>query len=202
MGLSIAANVRECTSWFEIEDSSPWWATLRPANEPIRPDAKRPVLRRGCLNATSSTAAPRPVAHPAVAGLDEEVPFQLATLAQALNESRWMLELEDDFDGDGSPGYAEATWERAARFLIDSAKFALELGFNMPVPKVQNGPEGTLDLFWETSTAKLLLNIPIEVEAQGQYYGYRTDGSETRGSFDISHPQPWLLLWTAEQVRK
>ncbi len=206
MSLSIAANVRKCTSFFEYTEEPSWWITLPSDNASRQSQIKRPTSRRE--DATTRIILVLPSADvrspqlPRVTGLDEELPMELKGLTEALNESRWMLALHNNWDDEGSPGYAEATWERAARFLIDSAKFVQELGLVFAIPKVQNGPEGTIDLYWETPHAKLLLNIPVELESPANYYGHRMDGSETRGSLNTSHIEPWLLLWAAQPTRK
>ncbi len=201
MSNSLPANVRARTCFFETLDTSPWMANWPSRQDLTRLSIKRPVGRTASTSAHYVTEVPVP-ARPHVSGLEEELSFELAPLADALNQSRWMLDLEDDWDGEDSAGYAEATWERAARYVIDSAKFVHELGLNMPIPKVQNGPEGTIDLFWETLSAKLLLNIPIEIEKPAQFYGHKSDGSEIRGPVDTAQIQPWLMLWTAEPTHK
>lgn len=206
MSLSIAANVRECTSFFEYTEQTPWWITLSPNNHLRQSQIKRPVSRRkdpaSHIILISLDTNARPEALPRVVGLNEELPAELKVLADVLNQSRWMLNLPDNWDDEGGSGYAEATWKRAARFLVDSAKFVQQLGLVLAIPKVQNGPEGTIDLFWETPYAKLLLNIPVEPKKSAHYYGHRTDGSETRGSLDVSHVEPWLLLWAAQPAHK
>lgn len=206
MSLSIAANVRKCTSFFEKTEQPSQWITLLPNSELWPSQIKRPNSRREELTTRIILVLPRVDAHlpqlPVVTGLEEELPMELKALADALNESRWMLDLRDNWDDEGSPSYAQATWERAARFLINSAKFVQDLGLVFAIPKVQNGPEGTIDLYWETPDAKLLLNIPTEWEAPANYYGHKADGSETRGSLNTAHIEPWLMLWTARPTRK
>lgn len=206
MSLSIAANVRKCTSFFEYTEQPSRWITLSPNSELWQSQIKRPNSRREDATTRIILVLPRVDVHspqlPHVIGLDEELPIELKALAEALNESRWMLDLHNNWDDEGSPGYAKATWERTARFLIDSAKFVQGLGLVFAIPKVQNGPEGTIDLYWETSYAKLLLNIPVEWEAPANYYGHKTDGSETRGFLNTAHIEPWLLLWTTQPTRK
>jgi len=48
-------------------------------------------------------------------GLDSPIPPALTSLAQALDESGELLELADDWDEQGSPGYQESTLEVANR---------------------------------------------------------------------------------------
>lgn len=128
--------------------------------------------------------------------LDLELPDALAHFADAVEKSRWMLDLRDNWDDEGAPGYAQATWERAVRFLLESALGVWRAyGIASPAPQIQNGPEGTIDLLWESSDFSLLLNIPVDEVEPASYYGSNARGEEMRGTLDARQPHEFLLLW-------
>ena len=134
--------------------------------------------------------------------LQRAIPAALAALAAPIVRSRAMLELEDDWDGEGSPGYAETTWRRAVGFLLTNALALYEdHGVAIPAPKVGKGPYGSIDLHWRMPGRHLLMNIPVEAGERGDFYGndgarhQRFGGQEVKGSFDPDEEHVWLMMW-------
>lgn len=56
------------------------------------------------------------------------------------------LPVEDDWDDEGSPGYSDATVERAVRFLLGAP--------------MSPGPDGSIDFTMALGDAQLLVNLP------------------------------------------
>ncbi len=129
---------------------------------------------------------------PSVAAL----PSALSSLTVAINKSRWILDLLDDWDEAGAPAYELQTWQRAVNFLCLSATTLWgDTGIVVPVPQIQNGPEGTIDLFWESDEATLLINVPVNPAESAMFYGSNNRGDETRGTIQMTHANSSLLLW-------
>jgi hypothetical protein len=128
--------------------------------------------------------------------LNTEVPESLWSVADAIDSSRWMLQLEEDWDGEGSPGYSEETWDRAVGFLLKNA-LALWEDFRITpdAPGVHNGPAGSIDIYWNTPNGRLLINIPPENTGDASFYGSDKEGHEIKGTLPIHSKNPWLLLW-------
>ena len=83
------------------------------------------------------------------------------SIADAISSSRWILNLNDDWDEKGSPGYEQTTWQRACDFLVRQAKFARESHKrNLPAPRILPGPDGSIDVHWKMPQFELLVNIP------------------------------------------
>ena len=110
-----------------------------------------------------------------------------------------MLDLPDDWDGEGSPRYEEATWRRAVEFLLGNAlRIWEEQGVVVPTPKVRKGPQGSVDLHWRTPTRELLINVPADPDAQADYYGDDgTSGHRIKGTLDLAREGHQPLLWLA-----
>lgn len=123
----------------------------------------------------------------------------LADLAKEISASQAMLDLEDDWDGEGSPSYAEATWQRTVGFLAHGAiRLYGGRGIALPVPKIRKGPMGSIDLHWRTPTRELLVNIPADAAALADYYGDdRVGGHVVKGTMDPAEDNDWLLMWLA-----
>lgn len=121
-------------------------------------------------------------------------------LADEVLASRVLLEREDDWDDMGSPGYAEATWNRAVDFLVRLAtrlRDAYQIHFTSL--EIMPGSYGNIDLELRTERSRLLLSVPLAADAPARYYAH--DETKTRvakGTLDTAAPNTWLLEWLAE----
>lgn len=111
-----------------------------------------------------------------------------------------MLQLPDNWDTEGSPAYKEETWRRAIGLVSDCAAEAeLLLQRELPVPRILNGPEGSIDLHWRTPNRELLLNVPADSSELLTYYGDNREGGEhVEGSIRPPFVRKWLLMWLME----
>ena len=115
-------------------------------------------------------------------------------ILDAIQESKKILKLEDDWDDDGSPAYKERTWKMATDFLINNTLQLLKkLNINTQAPKILPGPNGSIDIYWKTTQQQLLINIPEEPGEPATYYG--NNGQVINGTLDIFGDNQWLLLW-------
>ncbi len=144
-----------------------------------------PVLaepRSSPTQVTGSTNAPR-----------------IQRMEQAIQEARWILDLWDDWDDQGSPGYAEATWQRAIDFLMKNTLALWEdFGVHVDPPNIDPGPNGSIDLHWQTDGYELLINVPADTNTPVAHYGDNRAGRITKGPLDLSAPNHLLLLWLTE----
>lgn len=108
--------------------------------------------------------------------LGEIVDGAPSALESAIDKSRFILTLNDDYDGEGSPGYERQTWERAVALLRRTAS---EIPL-VDMPTIGPGPDGSIDLYWKTDSYTLLLNIrPGSKDIS--YYGKNDDGLNLEG---------------------
>ncbi len=128
-------------------------------------------------------------------GLDSPVPPELASLAQALDQSSELLELADDWDEQGSPGYQEATLERARHLVwTNTLRLWETLELSINVPRIAPGPYGSIDIHWKHGQRQLFVNVPAD-DKPATYYGDDRSQNVVKGSLDTSTQQEWLLLW-------
>src|SRR3989442_5063858 len=72
-------------------------------------------------------------------------------LKKAIVSSKQILELGPNWDDAGSPPYEEETWKRAVEFLENHGEWFWQLhGSPMPVPNIDPGPDGSIDIHWKT----------------------------------------------------
>ena len=82
-------------------------------------------------------------------------------LLDEVTASRSLLDLQDDWDDRGSPGYAEATWTRAVDFLVTLARrLTTERATALISAEVLPGAAGSIDLELRTEHRRLLVSVP------------------------------------------
>lgn len=118
---------------------------------------------------------------------------------QAIEKSRKLLELPNDWDGEGSPEYAFATWSKAVSF-IQSSSISLWRDHKKSVdaPKILPGPDGSIDVLWKNEQRELLINFPVDADEAFAYYGDNAIGQIVKGELSpTASPasNQWLLLW-------
>ena len=111
-------------------------------------------------------------------------------LERAIEESRGILDLHDDWDGDGSPGYDEPTWRQAVTILRRLSREARHL----PVPSIAPAEAGSVDLYWGKPGHNLLLNVPEDTDAPVAYYGTSGRGKFS-GVLDLEEDVSYLATW-------
>lgn len=128
---------------------------------------------------------------------DSPLPPQLGHVVGAIEKSREMLDLPDNWDDEGSPAYDEATWRRAITFLVSNMfGFWQEHGVFPEVPTIDQGPLGSIDLHWQTPTRELLINVPVATDEPIDFYGDDGhDGHQVKGMLDPDETGLWLLRW-------
>jgi len=124
---------------------------------------------------------------------------RLAKIESAIEKSRSILELGDDFDGEGSPGYLKETWERASSFLRQLAATSLDRFSQVAAaPYIDPGPNGSIDLHWKRATCELLVTVPADPNTAPTYYGDDYGKSVVKGSLDSDANLRVVVLWLLE----
>lgn len=125
---------------------------------------------------------------------------RLAYIHAAINKSRWILDLKENWDEEGAEPYAEETWKRATDLLITYAERALSnYGMEISAPAISPGPDGSIDLHWNARDHgfDLLLNVRKKGDPAGAagFYGCNDSGTEIKGTFDPDTFNKGLLDW-------
>lgn len=125
-----------------------------------------------------------------------DIPIDLARILEAVEQSRYILELEDDWDDEGSKGYQPLVWERVVIFLIRLSEKALA-SFNivLDAPQIYHGYEGSIDLLWRTDKYQLLVNFPEDDDSPGSFYGDNFNIDTFEGTFKPSKVECSLLAF-------
>ncbi|MCH8967458.1 MAG: hypothetical protein IID43_07240 [Planctomycetes bacterium] len=127
----------------------------------------------------------------------DELPPQLFShIRNEIERSREILELKDDFDDEGSPGYSEQVWKRAVEFLANHARWLWETYERViNAPSILPGPDGSIDIHWDDPSYEILINFPADPHAMAGFYGDDRGEISIKGKFDPSTFNHGLLLW-------
>lgn len=118
------------------------------------------------------------------------------TWKQAITDSEKILDLEDDWDGDGACAYVRTTLGRATQFLETSAKGLWKSRHLwLSIPFIEPGPNGSIDIHWRTEKRELLINIPADDNQLAGYYGDEMGKNSIKGKLDTSEYQEWITIW-------
>ena len=126
------------------------------------------------------------------------LPQVLQPVAERLDRSRGMLALGDNWDDEGSPGYAEATWHRAAEIVVGTATaYHRSGGGVVPLPVITKGEAGSIDVQWRTSTRNILISVPAEPDEAVSFYAHdrENEDRDIEGKLNPSADNGWLLRW-------
>jgi hypothetical protein len=110
-----------------------------------------------------------------------------------------ILSLKDDWDGEGSTGYSEKTWDRAMDFLDIHVQEVFRKCGHVLVPKILPGPDGSIDFHWRSERFELLVNVPESDDVSVSFYGDQFNGRNSfKGPFDRASLSRILVTWLGE----
>jgi len=181
------------------ESSSFWNDTevVGPEEFEFRMEAKQSIKwvessPRVFLSWLSWFSLPVAIKRPAVKASTSE----LEPISNAIAESRALLDLDDDWDEQGSPRYSEQTWKRATKFLSKHALwFWTKFRIRIPAPRIAPGPHGSIDIYWKNDSAELLVNVPVDKNQPLTCYGDNKNGFKMSGTLKDSDYKQGLWLW-------
>jgi hypothetical protein len=117
-------------------------------------------------------------------------------LDKEIDRAREILELTDDWDGEGSPAYSQSTFDLAVAFLTSHSKYLWEHScLHPPVPHIAPGPNGSIDLHWKRATWELLVNIPANTNEMAVFYGDNYGAQKIKGSIDPRQVNFGIATW-------
>jgi hypothetical protein len=123
----------------------------------------------------------------------------LAHIKEVIADSKKILALENDWDGEGGQAYSEKVLERATSFLWNYALRVRSLfGVAIEPPKVLPGPHGSIDIHWKSDTRELLVNVPADPKQLANFYGDDYGEVKIKGTFDPETYNLGILGWFLE----
>ena len=112
-----------------------------------------------------------------------------------------ILELRDNWDGEGSKTYNVETLEKAKSFLISLIQdFWMLYNIELDLPMIFPGIDGDIDIEWKNKKFQLLISIPEKDENLMGLYGSDYAEDEIELDFDITKTNLRLLSWLKRQM--
>jgi hypothetical protein len=122
-------------------------------------------------------------------------------LEKLLNESKYILSLKDNWDQEGSKGYVLKTWRKMECFLNQRYyKYISSQLEAPPIPDIEPGPNGGIDLLWEYDAFELLLHIPAEDQGIS-FFGNNKMKAELKGVFQNEEDENLLFSWIISRMK-
>ncbi len=110
------------------------------------------------------------------------------------------INLQDDWDGQGSKGFSEELWQRVIDFLLIIYIRLYKEELHAPFPLVLPNTDGSLDIDWETETFELLINFSPDPEELVHMYGEKI--GSPKHEFDVRINRELAGLVVSEWLKK
>jgi hypothetical protein len=115
-----------------------------------------------------------------------DIPNDLLYLFETIEKSKYILDLQDDWDDEGSEGYEELSWAASIKFILNYAKTLYDdFNVKIDIPKIYEGPKGSIDIIWETAKYRLVVNIDKNGE-DAMFYADNYNNQTTEGVFKLN----------------
>lgn len=116
---------------------------------------------------------------------------------------RALLDYGENWDGEGAKAISESTVERSLNVLIALAEHAEEKLLVLPMPLFNPNEDGSIDLYWETETVSLFMNVPSDTSQNVGFFGKGSDESTScpgkyAGEFTSSCLRPDIVAWLVQ----
>ena len=97
---------------------------------------------------------------------------KLTSVYKAIQSSKSILDLKDDWDEDGALPCKSITYTRAIEFLVRYANEVLvSHNISIDYPEINLAKDGSIDLEWRNENYILLINILSTEKLDIHYYG-------------------------------
>lgn len=107
-----------------------------------------------------------------------------------------MIDESDELD-EATATFAKEALDRAETFLsVQSDRMREENNELLPIPSIDIGPGGSIDLHWKRASWELLVNIPAaRTKRPAAYYGDDYGLQTGKGNFDPRHFSSGIAAW-------
>ena len=126
------------------------------------------------------------------------LPNQLKSIATAINESKWICSLKEDWDYDGASIIEKELFLSAIDFLI---KYSIDIfkksGIVIKTPEINPCRDGSIDLSWRTPSARMLVNIRKTADELLAYYfgDILNNKFPIKGNVHLDNVSEHLAIW-------
>lgn len=139
-----------------------------------------------------------------VSGQSFLLPTELGHIKEEIEYSKYILELESDWDGDDAPPVDKDVYLQTVKLLIEYSKAVLtEYGVIIEKPEINPCIDNSIDISWRTRKMRMLFNIKKRSGSiRGNFYGDFHDPQKSKQGFiDLENFDYTLVEWMKELKR-
>ncbi|MFC1478876.1 hypothetical protein ACFL57_05410 [Candidatus Margulisiibacteriota bacterium] len=131
---------------------------------------KKPILTRHEISDELQRASAKwQLALQEIAGIISDSESELDS---EIERSRHIIKLKENWDGEGSKGYKQTTWDRAVDLLSSKyLDYAMSKKDKIDIPNILPGPDGSIDILWSYPEYEVLINVPESDNKPISFYG-------------------------------
>lgn len=133
-----------------------------------------------------------------------QIPSELSEIASEIKNSEKILELEFDWDSEGALRVPQYVWERAAKTLVIYSKWIWEnKGVLLVIPSTDALSDGSIDIMWNGTKGRLLLNVRNLASSEAHYYGDTYGGkNKFKGAIEnLNEVHEFFAYWLTEFLK-
>jgi hypothetical protein len=119
--------------------------------------------------------------------------FVLSSLGSVIEKSKYIIDLQDDWDDEGSIGYKEETWRKSVDFLIEYVEWVYSKFNKFYIPSIYHGQKGGIDIVWQEATFKMLIRLDEKVENAVFYAEDKKRVQNSQGEFKVANLNYFML---------
>jgi hypothetical protein len=130
-----------------------------------------------------------------------QLPNELSEIASEIKGSKKILDLAYDWDSEGALSVPQFVWEKAAKTLIIYSKWIWEnKSVKLVIPSIDALADGSIDIMWNGTKGRLLLNIRNSSTSEAHYYGDTYEGkNKFKGVIEnLNEVQIFFAYWLTE----
>lgn len=123
-----------------------------------------------------------------------EIPIALSYLEETINDSKYILELEEGWDGEDGKPFSKETWNNAVKFLIDYATWIYaNTGKAIVSPDIMHSVDGSIELLWQKEKFRMIISVPKNDKLLS-FYGDDYKDGKIQGTVGLESIKSGLAL--------
>jgi len=116
-------------------------------------------------------------------------------IVKSIEKSKYILDLSDNWDDEGSVGYRFETWAKAIVFFSQYANYVYDhYDIIIAPPFIDHGPEGSIDLTWQKENFRIIVNVKADKDV-ATFYGDNRAENTFQGTLNITEVDVVFAKW-------
>jgi len=115
-----------------------------------------------------------------------EFPRALNKIAENIEKSKYILELENNWDGEGASKFKKNIWIKVVHFIATYSQYAFnEKNIAVGAPVITPLFDNSIDILWENEDYILIINITSNGREMSAFYHDNHKAFKRKGTFEV-----------------